>query len=174
MRRVGTQNARLTLPGVYLLTEGEGRETETEHEDQGRHTEDESPTDTFEVGVPGLELTFLETGVELEDPGGRTVWECRWSDMAEMSPAGFAVLPDGGHALQLLAVERNGTRRHLVVPTEDAEATAASVRRRARSHGLRSAGQSPAVRRTVTVAVAVMAVATVTVLLLAAVHVFSF
>ena len=124
--------------------------------------------------MAGLRLTFTDGGVELVGTGGDTVWECDWSDLAEMSPSGYAELPDGGDALQLLAVERSGRRWNLVVPADDTETAAASIRSRARSHDVRSAPTTPAVRRSVTIAVAVLAAATLTVLLLSAAHVFTF
>jgi hypothetical protein len=120
-----------------------------------------------------LSLSFLDRGVELEGPSGRTVWACEWSDMAEISSTGSAVLPDGGSAVQVLALERNGGEWHFVVPTDDPEATASSIRHRARYHGLRSAAQPPAVRRVVMVAVALLVATTVTVLLLSAAHVLA-
>ena len=155
------------LPGVYLLAESGPA-------DRGVAENGRAESGGGEVAVPGLRLTFLETGIELVGADGETVWESGWSEVAEISPAGSSVLPDGGSALQLLAVERSGRRWSLVVPTEDAEATAASVRQRARSHGLRSRSGPPAVRRSLTVAVAVLVVAVVTLLLLSAVHVLSF
>ena len=164
----GPDDGPWTLPGVYLLAD-------SGLADSGVAENGGAESGGGEVAVPGLTLTFLETGVVLMGADGETVWESRWSEVAEISPAGSSVLPDGGPALQLLAVERSGRRWCcLVVPTEDTEATAASVRQWARSHGLRSRSGPPAVRTSLTVAVAVLVVAVVTLLLLSAAHVLSF
>ncbi len=155
MQMSGQEDGKWTLTGVYLLP-------------------DPDPDAVGSGAGEGLSLTFLDAGVELAGAGGDTVWACDWSDLAEMSPSGYAELPDGGDALQLLAVERSGRRWHLVVPADDTGTAAASIRSRARSHDVRSAPTTPAVRRSVTIAVAVLAAATLTVLLLSAAHVFTF
>ncbi len=155
MQMNGQEDGQWTLTGVYLLPDAVGGAAGS-------------------GAVADLSLTFLDGGVELVGAGGDTVWACDWSDLAQMSPSGYAELPDGGAALQLLAVERSGRRWHLVVPADDTETAAASIRSRARSHHVRSAAPTPAVRRSVTIAVAVLAAATLTVLLLSAAHVFTF
>ncbi len=91
------------LPGVYLLAD-------SGLADSGVAENGGAESGGGEVAVPGMTLTFLETGVALMGADGETVWESRWSEVAEISPSGSSVLPDGGPALQLLAVERSGRR----------------------------------------------------------------
>ena len=144
------------MPDVYLLTEGaEGAE---------------GP-----VAVPHLTLTFDAAGLALDKADGSPAWSCGWDQLREMSPVERSVLPDGREGVVILVVERKRGRRHrFVVPTDDPESAEVSVRDRARSHGLRTSPDRPAVSRALNVSIAVAAAAVMAVLLLSAVHLIQF
>ena len=142
------------MPDVYLLTEGaEGR-----------------------VAVPHLTLTFDPAGLALDKTDGEPVWFCGWDQLREMAPVERSVLPDGREGVVVLVVEHGGRRRRhrFVLATDDPASTEASVRDRARSHGLRTSPERPAVSRALNVSIVIAAAATVAVLLLSAVHLIHF
>jgi len=143
-----------TVPDVYLLTEG----------DEGQ------------LAVPHLTLTFDATGLALDKPDGEPVWFCGWDQLREMSPVERSVLPDGREGVVILVVESSGRRRRhrFVLATGDAGSTEASVRDRARSHGLRTSTERPAVSRALSVSIVMATTAVMAVLLLSAVHVIHF
>ena len=142
-----------TVPDVYLLTES----------DQGP------------VAVPDLELVFTHEGVELDKEGGEAAWRSTWAQLEEMSAVERSVLPDGSEGVVVLVVERGRRRRHrFVIATTDVAGTEASVRRLARSHGLRTLRPRRAVSRLVNVFIAVAAAVVLTALLLQAAHVVHF
>jgi hypothetical protein len=139
-----------TVRDVYLLTEG-----------------DEGP-----IAVPHLELTFMDKGLELDKPNGEAVWNTAWSDLEEMSPVERSVLPDGSEGVVMLVVERSGRRQHrLVLPTSDAAATEASIRGRARAHGVETNRSRRAASRALNVVIVLAAAVVMTALLLQAAHV---
>jgi len=143
-----------TVPDVYLLTEGaEGR-----------------------IAVPHLTLTFDTAGLALDKTDGEPVWFCGWNQLREMSPVERSVLPDGREGVVILVVESSGRRRRhrFVLATDDPRSTEASVRDRARSHGLRTSPERPAVSRAPNVSIVVAAAAVMAVLLLSAVHLINF
>ena len=140
-------------PDVYLLTSGS----------QGP------------VAVPDLRLTFRDTGLELDNADGATVWACDWSDLLEMAPTERSVLPDGTQGVVVVVIERARRRRHrFVVATDDPAATEDLIRRRAGTHGLRAHGPRPAVSRLLLAAIVLAFAATLTLLLLSAAHVIRF
>ena len=142
------------MPDVYLLTEGaEGR-----------------------VAVPHLTLTFDAAGLALDKTDGEPVWFCGWDQLREMAPVERSVLPDGKEGVVILVVERSGRRRRhrFVLATDDPGSTEASVRDRARSRGLRTSQERPAVSRALNVSIVIAAAAVVAVLLLSAVHLIHF
>ena len=142
------------MPDVYLLTEGaEGR-----------------------VAVPHLTLTFDAAGLALDKTDGEPVWFCGWDQLREMAPVERSVLPDGKEGVVVLVVERSGRRRQhrFVLATDDPASTEASVRDRARSRGLRTSPERPAVSRALNVSIVIAAAAMVAVLLLSAVHLIHF
>ncbi len=136
---------------VYFLTEGE-----------------DGP-----VAIPNLTLTFLPSGVALAKADGRRVWRSSWARLEAMWPVERSVLPDGRDGVVIAVVQR-GVRRQsrLVLPTDDAGATEATIRERTAAAGLRA--QTPPLSQVLTVSIAVAAVATMTVLLLSATHVIHF
>jgi hypothetical protein len=139
-----------TVPDVYLLTAGADGT----------------------VAVPHLRLTFRESGLELDKADGELVWDCDWSDLAEMAPIERSVLPDGRDGVVMVVVERDGRRRHrFVLATDDAETTEDVIRSRAGNHGLRTRWPRPAVSRLLTVVIVLAFAITLTLLLLSAVHV---
>jgi len=142
-----------TVPDVYLLTAGS-----------------EGP-----VAVPHLQLTFRESGLELDKADGELVWDCDWSDLVEMAPIERSVLPDGKDGVVMVVVERDRRRRHrFVLVTDDADATEDLIRGRAGTHGLRTRWPRPAVSRLLTLAIIAAFAVTLTLLLLSAVHVIHF
>jgi hypothetical protein len=142
-----------TVPDVYLLTAGS-----------------EGP-----VAVPHLQLTFRESGLELDKADGELVWDCDWSDLVEMAPIERSVLPDGKDGVVMVVVERDRRKRHrFVLATDDAEATEDLIRGRAGTHGLRTRWPRPAVSRLLTLAIIAAFAVTLTLLLLSAVHVIHF
>ena len=142
-----------TVPDVYLLTAGS-----------------EGP-----VAVPHLQLTFRESGLELDKADGELVWDCDWSDLVEMAPIERSVLSDGKEGVVMVVVERDRRRRHrFVLATDDADATEDLIRGRAGTHGLRTRWPRPAVSRLLTLAIIAAFAVTLTLLLLSAVHVIHF
>jgi hypothetical protein len=142
-----------SVPDVYLLAEsGQG-----------------------EVAIPGLTLTFLESGLALDKADGEPVWHSNWADLKELSVVERSVLPDGRDGVLIVVVERAHGRRHrFALGSDDPAATESATRRRARSHGVRTLSGRRAVSRVLTVCVAMAAPATLTVLLLSAAHVIHF
>lgn len=143
------------MPDVYLLPQGRGGE----------------------LAVPHLQLTFLESGLALEQADGELVWGGAWAELTEMAPMARSVLPDGRDGVVVVVVERGRGRRRrhqFVLTTHDVVSTEAEVRRRAAAHGLRTMASTPAVSRGLTIGVGLAALATLTVLLLSAAHVIRF
>ena len=138
------------MPDVYLLTDG--------------------------LAVPNLTLHFLETGLALEKAAGGAVWECPWSDLAEMSVVERSVLPGGRDGVAILVLERGDDRREhrFVLATTDPAETESVIRGRAAAHGLRTTVPRSPVSKILTLGIVLLALATLTALLLSAVHVFRF
>jgi hypothetical protein len=127
------------------------------------------------VAVPDLSLTFSVGGIELDKADGGMVWDCRWDELEEMSPAERSVLPDGRDGVAIVIVERDTRRGHrFVLAADDADLTEGWVRERAEAHGLRSATPQAPVSRLLLVTIGLALGATLTVLLLSATHVISF
>jgi hypothetical protein len=128
------------------------------------------------VAVPNLALTFSVAGIELDKKaGGGMVWDCRWSELDEMSTVERSVLPDGGGGVAIEVVEREGRRRHrFVLAVDDADFTERWIRERAESHGLRTVTPQAAVSRLLLITIGLALGATLTVLLLSATHVIHF
>ena len=141
------------MPDVYLLTEGSDGT----------------------VAVPHLQLTFRESGLELDKANGEMVWDCDWSDLLEIAPVERSVLPDGKDGVVMVVVERERRRRHrFVLATDDADATEDCIRGRAGNHGLATPWPRPAVSRLLTLVIVAAFAITITLLFLSAVHVIRF
>jgi len=128
------------------------------------------------VAIPHLTPTFDAAGLALDKTDGEPVWFSGWDQLREVSPVERSVLPDGREGVVILVVERSGRRRRhrFVLATDDPRSTEASVRDRARSHGLRTSPERPAVSRAPNVSIVVAAAAVMAVLLLSAVHLINF
>jgi hypothetical protein len=127
------------------------------------------------VAVPDLALRFSGEGIELDRADAGAVWDCRWDELEEMSPAERSVLPDGRDGVAIVIVERDGRRVHrFVLAADDADLTEGWIRDRAHAHGLRSATPQAPVSRLLLVTIGLALGATLTVLLLSAAHVISF
>jgi hypothetical protein len=142
-----------SVPDVYLLAEGRSGES----------------------AVPHLTLTFLDSGLVLEQADGDTLWHGAWAELRQMAPVARSVLPDGRDGVVVVVVERHrGRRHHFVLTTDDVGSMEAEVRGRAAAHGLRTNEAARAVSRPLTAAVALAALATLALLLLSAAHVIHF
>ena len=142
-----------SAPDVYLLADsGEG-----------------------EVAIPGLTLTFLESGLALDKAAGEPVWHSNWADLKELSVLERSVLPDGRDGVVIVVVEHEHRRRHrFVLGSDDPAATESAVRERANGHGVRTLSGRREGSRVLTACVVTAAGATLTVLLLSAAHVIHF
>ena len=124
-----------------------------------------------EVAIPGLTLTFLESGLALDKAAGETVWHSTWADLTELSVVERSVLPDGRDGVVIVVVEHTPRRRHrFVLGSDDPAATECAVRERAHAHGVRTL-RGRRGSRVLTLCVVLAAAATLTVLLLSASHV---
>jgi hypothetical protein len=141
-----------SIPDVYLLTKGSDGT----------------------VAIPHLSLTFRSAGVELAKSDGEVVWRCTWTKMDELSTAERSTLPDGRNGIVVVVVERGVRRHRFVLPTEDPAGIEATVRTRAISHRIRTAGSPAPVSFRLTMAVMASAIITLTALLLSAAHVLHF
>jgi hypothetical protein len=127
------------------------------------------------VAVPDLALTFSVEGIELDKADGGVVWDCRWDELEELSPAERSVLPDGRNGVAIVVAERDGRRGHrFVLATDDADSTEGWIRERAEAHGLRSVTPRAPVSRLLLVTIGLAIGATLTLLLLSATHVIHF
>ncbi len=128
-----------------------------------------------EVAIPGLSLTFLESGLALDTTAGESVWHGNWDDLKELSVVEQSVLPDGRDGVVIVVVEHTHGRRHrFVLGSEDPGATESAIRERASAHGVRTVPGRDAVPRVLTLCVVTAAAVTLTVLLLSAAHVIRF
>ena len=90
------------------------------------------------VAVPNLALTFSVEGIELDKAGRGPGWDRRWDELEVVARGTVGVLPDGGNAVAMVIVERDGGRGHrFVLAADDADLTEVWIGERAEDPGLR-------------------------------------